>query len=204
MTKSITLISMVLSFALVGAATEPPRYEVFVGYTYVRANQFNQNAGLGTAVGGFDMNGGSAQFIYNINKWISAVGDFGVVTKPNVGIVNASNTTAFTLAGPRFNWRRSHRFTPFGQVLFGGAYRARGTIFPGPSTLVTPQLSTTQTAFAMMAGGGLDYRINKHFSVRMPEVDYVLTRFPSLSSGSRENQSSIAASAGVIFTFGAM
>jgi hypothetical protein len=34
------------------------------------------------------------------------------------------------------------------------------------------------------------------------EVDYILTRFPSLSTGSRENQSSIAASAGVIFTFG--
>jgi hypothetical protein len=55
----------------------------------------------------------------------------------------------------------------------------------------------------MKVGGGLDYRLNKHFSFRPLEVDYVLTRFPSLSTGSQDNQSSIAASAGVLFTFGA-
>jgi hypothetical protein len=35
------------------------------------------------------------------------------------------------------------------------------------------------------------------------EVDYVLTRFPNPLTGFRENQGSFAASAGVIFTFGA-
>jgi hypothetical protein len=220
--KSITLISAVLLFALVGAATEPPRYETFLGFTYVRANQFNQNAGLGTSIGGFDMYGGTGQFVYNYNKWISAVGDFGAVNKPNVGIVNASNTTAFTLAGPRVYYRKG-KFAPFGEVFFGAMYRFLSTnatvltspatpiipvanpstLFPGPLTVTTASLSTTQTAFAMMAGGGLDYRISKHFSARPVEVDYVLTRFPSLSTGFRENQNSIAASAGIIFTFGA-
>jgi hypothetical protein len=46
------------------------------------------------------MYGGSSQFIYNFNKWLSAVGDFGAVNEPSVGIVNASNATAFTFAGP--------------------------------------------------------------------------------------------------------
>jgi hypothetical protein len=36
------------------------------------------------------------------------------------------------------------------------------------------------------------------------EVDYVLTRFPSLSLGTKENQSSIKVSAGVVFTLGAL
>ena len=54
----------------------------------------------------------------------------------------------------------------------------------------------------MKAGGGLDYRLGKHFSLRPVEVDYVLTRFPSLLTGTRQNQNSIAASAGIIFTFG--
>ena len=54
----------------------------------------------------------------------------------------------------------------------------------------------------MRAGGGLDYRLSRHFSVRAVEVDYILTRFPSLSTGSRETQNSIAASAGINFTFG--
>ena len=54
----------------------------------------------------------------------------------------------------------------------------------------------------MKVGGGVDYRLNKNFSFRPVEVDYVLTRFPNLSTGFRDNQSSIAASAGVLFTFG--
>src|SRR5215831_11362281 len=68
-------------------------------------------------------------------------------------------------------------------------------LFPGPDAPVSARLSTTQNAFSMEAGGGLDYRISKYFSVRPVEVDYVLTRFPSLSSGTRENQSHIKASA---------
>jgi hypothetical protein len=35
------------------------------------------------------------------------------------------------------------------------------------------------------------------------EVDYVLTRFPNALTAVRENQGSFAASAGIIFTFGA-
>jgi hypothetical protein len=220
--KSITVISAFLLFALVASAqTDVPRYEAYLGFQYLRANQFNQNTGLGTSIGGFDMYGGDGQFIYNFNKWISAVGDFGAVNKPNVGIINAQNTTAFAYGGPRFYYRR-HGLSPFAQVLFGGAFRHVSTevtaltspntpilpavspanLFPGPLAVVTANLSNTENAFSMKVGGGLDYRLGKHFSLRPVEVDYVLTRFPSLATGSRENQNSIAASAGIIFTFG--
>ena len=223
MRRFYLLIGVALLFTVVATAAEPARYEALLGFTYVRANQFNQNAGLGQAIGGFDMYGGSGQFIYNFNKWITGVADFGAVNKPNVGIVNAANTTAFTYFGPRFYYRR-HALSPFGEVLFGAAYRHvstevtaltspdtpilpaanPSTLFPGPNAQVSARLSTTENAFSMMAGGGLDYRLSKHFSVRPVEVDYVLTRFPSLSTGYRDNQHSIAASAGIIFTFGAL
>jgi hypothetical protein len=224
--KNITLISMVVLFALVASAQQDvPRSEAYLGFQFVRANQFNQNVGLAQSIGGFSMYGGDGQFIYNFNRWISAVGDFGAVNKPNVGTINAQNTTAFAYGGPRFYFRR-HRLSPFGEVLFGGAFRHVSTevtaitsintpnipvvdpaiyppnLFPGPLAVVTARLTNTENAFSMKAGGGLDYRLNKHFSVRAVEVDYVLTRFPSLSTGVRENQNSIAASAGIIFTFG--
>jgi len=220
--KSIILISLVPLFALVASAQEDvPRSEAYLGFQYVRANQFNQNNGLGQSIGGFDMYGGHGQFVWNFNKWISAVGDFGAVNKPNIGIINAQNTTAFAYGGPRFYYRM-HRWSPFGQVLFGAAFRHMSTgvpaltgpgppvlpvgspsnLFPGPLAVVTARLNTTQNAFSIRTGGGLDYRLSRHFSVRAVEVDYILTRFPSLSTGSRENQSSIAASAGIIFTFG--
>jgi hypothetical protein len=206
MKKSITVIAGVLLFALVAAAQEVPRYETFLGYTYVRANQFNQNTGLGQTIGGFDMNGGSAQFIYNFNKWFSGVADIGAVTKQNVGIINADNTTTFYLFGPRVSYRNHSRFTPYAQILFGGATRAVSRqldVFPGANTEITAQVSATQTAFAMAVGGGLDWKLGKHFSFRPVSVDYVLTRFPSLSTRNNQNQNSIRASAGIIFTFGA-
>ena len=222
MKNIIKVLAAVPLFALVASAQKDvPRAEGYLGFQYVRANQFNQNNGLGQSIGGFSMYGGHGQFIWNFNKWISGVGDFGAVNKPNVGIINVQNTTAFAYGGPRFYYRM-HRWSPFGQVLFGAAFRHVSTevtaltspttpilpvanpsiLFPGPLAVVTARLNTTENAFSMRAGGGLDYRISRHFSVRAVEVDYILTRFPSLSTGSRENQSSIAASAGIIFTFG--
>jgi hypothetical protein len=224
MTKSTTLIVAGLLSAFVAGATDIdiPKYETFLGYTYVRANQFNQNTGLGKTIGGFDMNGGSAQFIYNFNKSISGVADVGAVAKQNVGIINADDTTTFYLFGPRWSYRNHSRFTPYAQILFGGATRAVSRkldvvtgsnipvfpvvtphdLFPGADTEITAQVSASQTAFAMAVGGGLDWKLGKRFSFRPVAVDYVLTRFPSLLTGDNRNQNSIRASAGFLFTFG--
>jgi hypothetical protein len=222
MTKSTTVIAAGLLFAFVAGATDIPRYEAFLGYTYVRANQFNQETGLGKTIGGFDMNGGSGQFIYNFDKWFSGVADIGAVTKQNVGIINASNTTSFYLFGPRVSYRSESRFTPYAQIVFGAATRSLSRqldvvtganipvfpvvkprdLFPGANTEITAQVSANQTAFAMAVGGGLDWKIAKHFSFRPVSVDYVLTRFPSALTGDNHNQNSIRASAGFIFTFG--
>ena len=222
MTKSITVIAAGLLSAFVAGATDIPRYEAFLGYTYVRANQFNQNTGLGKEIGGFDMNGGSAQFIYNFNKWVSGVADIGAVTKQNVGIINADNTTTFYMFGPRFSYRSESRFTPYAQIVFGGATRSLSrqldvltganipvfpvvtpqSLFPGANTEITAQVSATQTAFAMAVGGGLDWKIAKRFTFRPIAVDYVLTRFPSYFTGDNSNQNNIRASIGVVFTFG--
>src|SRR6266481_1157257 len=123
MIKSITLIAGVLLFALVAVAQDRPRYETFLGYTYIRANQNNNNTAIGEAIGSFDMNGGSGQFIYNVNKWISGVADIGAAHKGNIGFVNVENTTALFVFGPRFSHQMS-RFIPYAQALFGVAYAA--------------------------------------------------------------------------------
>jgi hypothetical protein len=133
--KSITLISAVMLFAMVGAATDFSRYEVYLGYQYVRANQFNQPSGLATSIGGYDMHGGDGQFVYSYNHWLSAVADAGGVNKGNIGIpgfaVGVSNTTAFVYGGPRFYYRRHNKgflgLTPYGQILFGAAFRHLST-----------------------------------------------------------------------------
>jgi hypothetical protein len=178
------------------------------------------------------MHGGVGEFVYNYNHWLSGVAEAGGVNKGNIGIpgfpLGVANTTAFVYGGPRFYYRRHHKgllgLTPFGEVLFGIAFRHLstdvvavtsfntpnvpistpfGTLFPGPLAVVNATLKTTQNVFSMKVGGGLDWRFNKHFGFRPLQVDYVLTRFPDPSTGSRANQNSLAASAGFLFTWGA-
>lgn len=72
MKECFLLIGGALLFSMVAAATEPPRYEAYLGFQYVRANQFNQNTGLGQAIGGFSMYGGDGQFIYNFKSGLAA------------------------------------------------------------------------------------------------------------------------------------
>lgn len=223
MNKSITLIAGVVLFALVAAAQDVPRYETELGYMYVRANNINNNGGLGERIGAFDMNGGSGQFIYNVNNWLSGVADVGAAYKRNVGIVNVEDTTALFVFGPRvsYHWRR---FTPYGQALFGGAnawvskrvYAVTdpntpvvpvvnpANLFPGPGEQIVARISSTQAAFSMALGGGIDVKINKNLSFRPVAVDYLLTRFPNLTTGSNQNQNSLRATAGFVFTFGAL
>ena len=69
MKKRFKVSAVVPLFAMVAAASqnEAPRMKPFLGYNYVRADQFNQDFGLGQTIGGFDMNGGSGQFIYDFN-----------------------------------------------------------------------------------------------------------------------------------------
>ena len=108
------------------------------------------------------------------------------------------------------------RFTPYAQIVFGGATRSLSRqldvltgahipvfpvvkpqdLFPGANTEITAQVSASQTAFAMAVGGGLDWKIAKRLTFRPIAVDYVLTRFPSYFTGDSSNQNSIRASIG--------
>lgn len=77
--ESITLISGVLLFAMVSAATAEPRYEgisatSMSGPTHFSGRFFNDDLGALRIVNtGFDMHGGGAQFIYNFNHWASGL-----------------------------------------------------------------------------------------------------------------------------------
>jgi hypothetical protein len=81
---------------------------------------------------------------------------------------------------------------------------APANLFPGPGEPIIARISSSQAAFAMTAGGGIDIKINKHLSFRPVAVDYLLTRFPNLTTGKNQNQNSLRATAGFLFTFGAL
>jgi hypothetical protein len=173
MRKSFWVLTLLAIFAFAlpaKAQDETPKAEVYVGYDYVRVNS------AGTS---FNFNGGSGQLAYNVNHWFWVVGDFG-------GYYTGNGDTAGLISylfGPRVSLRGHGKLTPFAQVLLGGARSI---------------VNAPQNAFAMTAGGGVDYRISEHFAVRPVQAEYFLTRF---TNGATNQQNNFRYSAGVVFRF---
>jgi opacity protein-like surface antigen len=167
------------------AQEERKTIDVFAGYSYVRANPAT------SGVDGFNLNGGSASVAYHFNNWLSGVADFGGYTNSNVLGTTGDSTLSTYLFGPRVSYRHYSRITPFGEVLFGVAHT-------GSSFL---NLNNSQNAFAMTVGGGVDYRLTSHWSLRPAKVDYLLTRFDEFGSTGRQTQNNLRVSTGVVFRF---
>ena len=89
-----------------------------------------------------------------------------------------------TCFGPRINLGRRSKATPFAHILFG----AGRTIVDSP-----------QNAFAMSAGGGVDFKVSEQFAIRPLQAEYFLTKF---TDGASNRQNDFRYSAGVVFRFG--
>jgi outer membrane protein OmpA-like peptidoglycan-associated protein/opacity protein-like surface antigen len=177
-----------------------------MGYTYVHF--YSQNV-----VPSLSLNGGSAQFAYNVNRWFSPVIDAGAVTNSNFGGLSIDNTQVFFMAGPRFSLRKK-RFRPYIQAVFGGVYYTASTEVGGfltqgapflplpPDNQVTARLQASQTKFAMAVGGGLDIRITRALWFRPGSVDYYYTRIGDLRGLGDNSQNNIRYTAGLNFMFG--
>jgi hypothetical protein len=215
MKKCFLIVPIILALAFVAAAQDTPKMETFLGYTFTRMSP-------ATDVPSFTSNGGSGQYAYNFNRWLSAVADVGAVHTGNIGGFTVDNTMTNFLAGPRLSLRYP-RLRPYFNVLFGGVYYAASTrisatpvlpsqpiFLPGqpnfpliPGQPITARLTTSQTAFAMVAGGGLDIKINKWLSFRPVGLDYFYTRLTNLRTQGDNSQNNLRYTAGLNFTFGA-
>jgi hypothetical protein len=220
MKRSLTLGAAVLALAFVAAAQETPRFGAFLGYTFVH---FSPDTSVpSTAVPPsilpttFNANGGGVQFEWNYNKWIGLVVDGDAVHHGDIGEF-ARGTAVDFMAGPRVSYRKS-RFRLFGEALFGGVYYNSSTMVPlltpgtvtnngvapiTPDTVVTTRANRGQTNFAFMTGGGVDLKLNKHFSFRPIEADYFMTRINNMQNVFDRHQNNFRYSAGVDYTFGA-
>jgi len=205
--KLVAVLAAFLSFALTAAAEDVPGFETYFGYDWVRFHPDTAD------IGSFNSNGGSGQFVYNFYHGIGVAFDAGAVTKGTVEGVFSHRQSHF-LIGPRYGFYNHSRFTPFGEVLFGGGNDSVSTdallaptVLPSSSiTLpdnVSVNLTASRTSFAMMAGGGLDIRLTKHLTYRLFDADYYLTRPVSFITGENVNKNNVRLTTGVNFTWGA-
>jgi outer membrane immunogenic protein len=171
-------------------AQDAPKWEIFGGYTYMRANiVVNGNQ--------FNMNGGSGSVAYNLTNWFGLVGDFGITHSGTTGTQPFSLTVTTYEFGPRVSWRNHTKLTPFGQVLIGGGH-ANGTLYTSSLGSGLAPLGANND-FNFTAGGGVDWKINHGFSVRLAQAEYLHTQFLNARNNS---QSNFRLSTGVVFSFG--
>jgi outer membrane immunogenic protein len=168
-------------------AQSGPRIDLGLNYNYVRSNVPAGGCGC------FALNGGSGWVSFNFTRSLALVGEIASQHASNVSSTGADLTLTSYLAGPRYTWVRPHRLTPFAQFLVGGAH-AGGTLAPGSSGL-----PGSSSAFAMVAGGGLDIGLTRRIAVRAFEADYYLTRF---DNGVNDHQNNLRIEAGVVIRFG--
>jgi len=179
----------VLSWAqLPGETPQPtpqyPRAELFGGYSYGMTESFN--SGHIARPNGWNVSVG-----FNVAKWMGFVfegnGLYGISKIPRAVpnpfppceplCFNGSDPTFNVdtklynyLVGVQLPYRKSERFTPFGELMFGHA-GVRGETHDRDGRL----FAETSGGLGLVAGGGVDYNINPRFALRF-KADYLQTR----------------------------
>ncbi|MGB6383678.1 MAG: outer membrane beta-barrel protein [Terriglobales bacterium] len=190
MNKAFALVLLLGLFAAtppIKAQEQTSKFEAYGGYYYVR---FNVNANVpGIAPSAtYNGNGGGGQLEYNAKNWLGVVGDlggYGATSTANGALVGGVFTY---LLGPRVNFRHG-KFTPFVQALFGGVRTTDGIA----------QSTGSENNFAMTAGGGIDFKVSRHVSVRPIQAEYFMTKIPD---GLNNRQDNLRVGAGVVFRLG--
>ena len=211
--KTMRLIHLGVAVMLLGIAAraqEFPRAELAVDYSFARY------APSASYTQGHSLNGGGGAIKVNVNEFLGFLMDLqgygsnktSFTIPPNTFFPGGGSGTVqgnlFTyLFGPQIKVR-AHGIHPFGQLLFGAAHsNVYGNAFKQICQPIVGGCSFNKApagdAFAMTFGGGVDIPINKNFSFRPAEVDYLYTRFTNQFTNAGQNN--VRFSAGVVFSF---
>lgn len=189
--KLPVVIALILAATVAAPAisqtVSPSNWEVATGYNYVHTNAPPSGCGC------FSMNGGTASVVRQFNPTFGLTGEFNGVTNSQVDATGHSLTLLTYLVGPRFRMPSRSRFSPFAQILVGGAHASGGLYAASGSS------SGTANAFAASMGGGIDIALNPRISFRLVQVEYLLTLLPN-AVNSRQNNLNLTT--GIAIHFG--
>jgi outer membrane protein OmpA-like peptidoglycan-associated protein len=161
------------------------RFNASLGFNYVRANAPPGSCDC------FGMMGGYLSAGYQINDWLSIEGEVTGQHGNKISALGQDLTLMTFAAGPKVQFNRG-RFVPFGKVLVGGAHGSDSYFPTGPST------SPTAASFAVQAGGGVDFLLTAHFSIRIFDIEYLKTELPN---GTNNEQNQLMGGAGIVYRF---
>jgi outer membrane immunogenic protein len=163
---------------LVAASSRAQSFEVGGNYQFVH---LNNGGGSTNSCQGF-----AGEAAANVNNWFGIAGDFGGCKVTGLA-AGTSGSQINYLFGPRLTYRGYGRFSPYFQTLMGGVHdSASATGFP----------TTTANSFGWTLGGGADYSLNSHWSLRAIQFEYFMTHF----GGQRQNNFRIES--GLVYRWG--
>jgi peptidoglycan-associated lipoprotein len=179
--KLSALFAVALMGSAIGHAQSAPAADVkdpieAAGtFTYVHTNAPPGGCGC------FSMYGVSGSGAYYYGPHFALVGDVSFVHTGNADNTNLGLSFTSYLVGARIPVPlRRARIVPYGQVLIGVTHES------GPFAHVAATNQQNDSEFSGAAGGGLDYRLTPHLTLRTFQVEYLLTRFPN-GLNSRQN-----------------
>jgi opacity protein-like surface antigen len=199
----IALVGLTLAAAATALAQDVPKVEIPVGFSMINAHP-NQ-----PAITSFNLFGGGGQIDFNIGNVFGIKADFMGYTQSSglnkqlldLGYTASASGNMFTyMFGPQIK-KHSGRFQPFAEALFGAAHTNLYTNIANAEGAVSG--NNDNNGFAMALGGGIDYKVSRHFSIRPVEADYMMTRFTvNRLNGHTANQNNFRYFGGAVFTFG--
>jgi hypothetical protein len=157
----VCFVAALLSLPLM-AQENAPKAEVFGGYQYLH---LGSDTSFGSTGGGQGFNGWNVAAQANFSKYAGIEGDFsGAYAK-----VSGVSTHVYTYAGGPVVFAQLDRIKPFAHVLFGGT--KIGASESG--------VSISLGGYTVMAGGGVDAKVNRALAVRVAQVDWLYYHFGS-------------------------
>lgn len=174
------LLTAGLALALAGPAlAQDKRFDVFTGYSFARLETPSPDRS--------NLHGWNAAVEARLNPFFGLVGDFSGHYGERTIVPGAQRNinTHAALFGPRV--RLPGRVRPFAHALFGVARGSAG-VFGSTSS---------DTAFGMAAGGGIDADLTDEGGVswRIVQADYLMNRFFD------RNNNNFRLSTGLVFRF---
>jgi hypothetical protein len=162
--------------------------ELAGGWQYINGSNGN---GFNVGAGWYFTHHIQVAFGYDSTWKDTTIGTFQVT---QIGLVTSKTRLQNWLVGPRVFFydgeAHKHRFSVFGELQFGGSHTNTKL-----ELITMPTISTSDTGFTWMLGGGAEYAITRHWRAR-GNVDLLRTHFANAG------QSRLRAGLGVAYTFG--
>jgi hypothetical protein len=165
-------------------AQDNPKLEVFGGYQYLNIGLYSTqpfNAGA--------FNGWNAAATANLSKYFGVEGDFGGAY--NYLTSSRASLKIYTYSGGPVVYMNKGRIKPFVHALVGGIH------------LSAP---ISQNGYTVMAGGGVDAKVNRAIAIRLVQADWLYYNFSNTTVHGAEilgfsHSNNVRISTGVVLRF---